>query len=106
MIPGAEIAEVLRKAIRGEITVRPMVQELTWEKTYCGNVQFLFGDWIITFFNDCDELDYIDFVISPDGRESEFADWVDDPSGNNEDPIDQLTQNEFVALEQLLGKAV
>lgn len=107
MINGKEVAEVIRKALRGEIAVRPVVKEVTWTKAWCGNVQFLFGDWLITIFNDCNHMDYIDFVIAPDGREAEYADWLNDNGDSTgDDPMDHLTPDELAAFETLLKEAV
>ncbi len=106
MITGSEIVEQLRKALRGEVEVHPVIKDQTWTKIWCGDVRFNVGDWLFTVFNDCNSLDYIDFVIAPNGREAEYADWLDDNGDStNEDPIDLLTQDEFVALENLLRAA-
>lgn len=40
---------------------------------FCGDVTYRTPDgWQIIVFNDCDEFDYIDHVIAPDGRQ---LDW-------------------------------
>lgn len=99
-IEAAEVAEVFRGALRGEIAVK-LAGERSWEDVWCGDVEFIFGDWRITIFNDVMELDYVDHAVAPDGRTVEYEDWFNDEN-QGADPVDLLTLDEQRALEKLL----
>lgn len=98
-----EVAEQYRKALRGEVPVKLADPEWSWERSYCGNVDFWFGDWKVTLFNDCAELDYTDSVTTPDGRQSEFDDWCKGEFIGC--PLNLLDEDEYAALEQLVEQA-
>lgn len=78
-----------------------MNAEVTWNGVYAGDVEFSIGDWRITIFNDCCELDYCDSAIAPDGRQGDFDYWWDE----KQEPISLLTIEERAALERLLEEA-
>ncbi|KXU82436.1 hypothetical protein CI15_33420 [Paraburkholderia monticola] len=94
-IQASEIVEVFRQALRGEIAVKVEGDE-SWDKIYCGDVEFMFGEWRIVVFNDCSEFDYVSSALAPDGREGEFDDWW--PGS----PVDMLTMEELAAMENLV----
>lgn len=95
-----EAADVLRKAITGELELVSVAGKGKWQEGYCGNFEFTIGEWKFVFFNDCDELDYVDKVTAPDGRTSEFDDWcTDDFIGC---PFNDLTYHEMAQLEALV----
>ena len=96
MIPAEEVAEVFRQALRGEITVK-VEGDKSWSDVYCGDVEFMFGDWRIVVFNDCWEFDYVSRATAPDGRTVKFVDWQLD-----DDPVALLTQEELAAMEFLI----
>jgi hypothetical protein len=98
VIPAEEIAEVFRQALRGEITVK-VEGDKSWSDVYCGDVEFLFGDWRIIVFNDCREFDYVSEATAPDGRTVDFDDWQLDA-----DPVALLTQEELAAMEFLVER--
>ncbi|MBB5414039.1 DUF7693 family protein [Paraburkholderia atlantica] len=100
-IPAEEVAEVFRRAIRGEIAVKLLGDE-AWNDVFCGDVEFMFGDWHITVFNDVLEFDYVDNVKAPDGRTAEYDDWFH--SGAGDDPVDLLAPSELSALEDLVDR--
>lgn len=61
---------------RGEATAwaRP-----TPDEVFAGNVHFhLSNGWQVIVFNDCDEWDYIDQIIAPDGRTIDIPEPVTD----------------------------
>lgn len=102
MIPVDEIVMLLREAIAGRISIRPVGP--TWNEVYAGDVAFWFGDWKIEIFNDCDSFDYINSVESPDGRRAVFEDWWD----GREIPIcpeNQLSNAEVGKLAELMEAA-
>ncbi|WP_456239027.1 DUF7693 family protein [Pseudomonas asplenii] len=40
----------------------------TWDKLHAGMFTVDIDGWSVTIFNDCDELDYCEGCVSPDGR--------------------------------------
>lgn len=82
-----EIVDLLRRVGNGEVVPRLANPERTWRDTYCGEVDFLVDGWQVAVFNDCDDFDYIDSAIAPDGRTGKFEDWA--PEFTLEHPIDQ-----------------
>jgi len=77
MIPAEEVIAVIKAGITGDVPIVPVHSE--WIAVYCGDVPFMFGDWIIEFYNDCNELDYVETASAPDGREAKYNDWDHDP---------------------------
>jgi hypothetical protein len=70
-----EIAEQIRKGMRGEVPISYL--EGPWGEEWHGEIPFLFGDWRIVFYNDGDEaIDYCDSAVAPDGRLA--GDWPGD----------------------------
>lgn len=98
-IPASEVADVMRRALRGDVAVRLLEPEWTWDRVYAGDCGFMFGDWGLSFFNDCQELDYCDYAKAPDGRQTNFAQWWD---AHGNDPVGLLSQSELAAMEDLL----
>jgi hypothetical protein len=71
-----ELLEFLKAIEEGTISLRP--DECIPQDIYAGNVPYTASNgWRITIFNDCNEWDYVDHVIAPDGRELSF-DEIDD----------------------------
>lgn len=106
MIPGAEIADVLRQAIRGEFPVT-MISPDTWQNS-SGDIPFLMNGWRIEIFADVGEVDYVATAIAPDGRTGEYEDWCTTWDDNDEvlvsltEPINELAlTNESDALQAL-----
>lgn len=71
-IPGHEVCDVLRKAISGQLVVELGIPTATWDETCAGIVPFRFENSQISFFNDCDALDYCEVTIAPDGWSEVF----------------------------------
>lgn len=88
-IAASEVADLLREAIARRVPVALLGDE-SWRDAYCGNVEYRVGEWLITFFNDCYEPDYVDSATAPDGRTVEYADWFAG-DGSGVDPIDLLS---------------
>lgn len=49
----------------------------SWHGIGAGNVEFQCDDWKFMLFNDCDSLDYTDWVIAPDGTIADFDQLYD-----------------------------
>lgn len=99
-----EVVEQLRRAIRRQVEVKCYVSGYTWQDAYSrGNITFHVGEWLITFFNDCGDLDYVDKAVAPDGRTAEFDDWWTDDEEGSAEPIAQLQRSgEADALQEVL----
>lgn len=99
-----EARDVLLRAIAGSAAVRLLNPGQTWDQTYAGDVGFVIDGWEFWFFNDCDDLDYVDSVRSPDGRFAEYGDWKSD-CGAFSDPLSGIDSDGCAALERLLKEA-
>ncbi|MDR8394990.1 hypothetical protein NE850_01455 [Paraburkholderia sp. USG1] len=100
-IEASEVAEVFRQALRGEIEVK-LTGDRSWKDIWCGDVEYMFGSWRVTIFNDVMDLDYVDSAIAPDGRTVEYDDWFDRDTFRGADPVDLLSAAEAPALRNLL----
>ncbi len=98
-IPGAEIAELFRSALRGETKIFTVGG--SWTEIYAANVEVRIDGYKLAIFNDCNQVDYVDSATAPDGRIADFDDWM---IGNDE-PIDLLTDEEQDRLEALMEAA-
>jgi len=94
----ARVVALMRQIIAGDATIEPVGE--TWDDAYAANVEFACstGDRI-TFFNDCDGLDYVDSVRLVDGAgfQGQYASLP---------ALDVLTHTEQRALELILKSAV
>lgn len=100
MVSNVEVADLLRKiAIKqAKVFVKPGAR--TWNEQFAGDVRFIVDGWEIVIFNDCDDFDYVDSVISPDGRRGEFDDWYSDV-----EPSNLLTDEEFDSVCRVFSSA-
>jgi hypothetical protein len=98
-IPGAEIAELFRRVLRGEAKVFTVGG--SWTEIYASNVEVRIDGYKLVIFNDCNQVDYVDHAIAPDGREADFDDWF----FSNTEPVDLLTDEEQTRLETLMEEA-
>lgn len=102
-IPKLQVTALLRRIARGEIPITVRGTE-TWDERFAGNVAFHVEGFIITFFNDCDSLDYVDQVESPDGSVTDFDSlWWQHPKRCC--PSDLLSVDDVHALELALKAA-
>jgi len=92
-----EVCQVLRDAILGR-RVMVRVSGETWDELYAGMFMVDIGGWSITIFNDCDELDYCEGCVSPNGRPWSF----DSGDRFGTDPIALLSVWERQKLENQL----
>jgi hypothetical protein len=104
-IKDEEIANILRRVASGESKPQLINPSHSWGETYAGNVGFLVEGWKIVVFNDCDSWDYIDSVVSPDGRTWDYSQWYQThPNYNTDLPVTPpegfLSSNEF---ERMVG---
>ena len=73
-----EVVELLRKVGNGAVTPKLADHERTCTSVFCGNVEYVVDGWIVVVFIDCNDWDYVDSVVAPDGRKGEFEDWFGD----------------------------
>lgn len=92
-----EVSQVLREAIFGR-SVMSKVGHKSWDEIYAGHFQINVDGWEISIYNDCDQLDYCEKCISPDGRHWSF----DSGDRLGTDPIALLSVWEHQMLENLL----
>ncbi|WP_348775205.1 hypothetical protein [Pseudomonas sp. AL10] len=92
-----EVSQVLREAIFGR-SVMSKVGHESWDEIYSGHFQINVDDWQMSIYNDCDQLDYCEKCISPDGRHWSF----DSGDRFGTDPIALLSVWEHQMLENLL----
>jgi hypothetical protein len=98
-VPGEEIVELFRKALRLEVEI--VATRKRWKDVYAGDVAFQIGEYEVVIFNDCNELDYVHSVATPDGRTGEFDEWWD----SRTEPVSLLKDREKRLLEDLLESA-
>ena len=94
-LTASEVYEVLRDAAVASRSMRRITEE-SWNGIYCGLMKVDVEGWLITFFEDCGDLDYCDNCLSPDGRKYEFC------SNDAFDPVGLLSPDEHRQLEELL----
>ncbi len=99
LIPGAELAELFRRALRGEVKV--FTVGASWTEIYASIVEVRIDGYKLVIFNDCNQFDYVDHAIAPDGREGDFDDWF----FSDTDPVQMLTDDEQTRLETLMEAA-
>lgn len=95
-----ETYQLLREIALGVRTMRRL-GEKSWTEMHCGMMTVEVEGWIVTFYNDCDTLDYCDSCYSPDGRAYIF----DSQQMYGTDPVELLSTWEHAQLEKLLATA-
>ena len=97
--PGAltarDVSQVLREVVFGRRTMTKIGSQ-SWEQVYACHFEVDVEGWRITIYNDCDELDYRERCVSPDGQR-----WDFDP-GDRTDPVALLSTWEHQSLERML----
>ncbi len=74
-ISEAEVLAFLNKIESGEVTLTSKHEP---QAVYAGHVTYHASNgWQIVIFNDCNEWDYIDSILTNDGRELDFDEIVD-----------------------------
>lgn len=99
-IPADEMVGLFRRALSGETPVQ-LLDRLTWDEAFAGDVRFRIGGYEVAIFNDCDQADYVDHAIAPDGRRTEFEEWF----ALGRDPVRELDPPGMRALEAKLREA-
>lgn len=92
-----EVSQVLREAIFGR-SVMSKVGQQSWAHVYSGHFQVDVDGWRMSIYNDCDQLDYCEQCVSPDGRRWSF----DSGYRFGTDPVALLSTWEHQTLERML----
>ncbi|MDQ0666694.1 putative phosphoglycerate mutase [Pseudomonas sp. W2I6] len=92
-----EVSQVLREAIFGRSVMNKVGHE-SWDEIYAGHFQINVDGWEISIYNDCDQLDYCEHCVSPDGRHWSF----DSGYRFGTDPVALLSTWEHQTLERML----
>lgn len=90
-----EVSQVLREVVLGRRTMTK-VGDLSWDEVYACHLVVDVQGWRIMIYNDCDELDYCEQAVRPDGQRWDFN------PGARTDPIALLSTWEHQCLERLL----
>ncbi|MNO29485.1 hypothetical protein D3C76_193980 [compost metagenome] len=90
-----EVCQVLREVVLGR-RVMSKIGDQTWDEVYACHFVVEVEGWRITIYNDCDELDYCEQAVSPEGQRWHFD------SGDRTDPIGLLSTWEHQLLEKIL----
>lgn len=92
-----EVCQVLREVVFGRHTMTKSGQA-SWDEICVGHFVIDVEDWRISIYNDCDELDYCEQCVSPEGRCWNF----DSGDRYRTDPIAPLSTWEHQSLERIL----
>jgi len=92
-----EVSQVLREAIFGR-SVMSKVGHESWDEIHAGHFQINVDGWEISIYNDCDQLDYCEQGVSPEGRRWSF----DSGDRFGTDPVALLSAWEHQTLERML----
>lgn len=92
-----DVCQVLREVVFERRTMTKVGSQ-TWDEVYACHFVIDVEGWRITLYNDCDELDYCEECVSPDGRRWSFG--IGDRMGT--DPVALLSTWEHQTLERLL----
>lgn len=71
----------------------------SWAEVNGGQMTVEADGWVITFYNDCDTLDYCASCYSPDGRSYIF----DSLQQYGTDPVELMSTWEHAQLQRLLS---
>ncbi|PVZ42575.1 hypothetical protein N430_01188 [Pseudomonas sp. CC120222-01a] len=66
-ITAREVCQVLREVVLGRRTMTKVGSQ-SWEQLYACHFEIDVEGWRITIYNDCDELDYCERCVSPEGK--------------------------------------
>ena len=88
-----EIWHVLRAIEQGEITLVPHAEP---QAVYAGNVVYCASNgWEIWVFNDCNAWDYLDSIMTNDGRAIDFDALQAIPSLADYQPSDEVAWSRY-----------
>ncbi|WP_144395614.1 DUF7693 family protein [Pleionea sediminis] len=84
-----EIFTFLKRIESGEVELTPSLEP---QRVYSGNVEYKASNgWKITIFSDANEWDYIDEVVTDEGRVTEYSMLETLPLINNYEPTREVS---------------
>jgi hypothetical protein len=95
-VSGQEVAELLRRAMSGQVSATSDRPGVTWDAVYIGHFSIRADGHLVVIFDDADVVDYVDCVEWADGRVGHFDDWYE----RNETPLDLLSDAEREAFDK------
>ncbi len=96
-VEATEVLELFRKVLNAEVQITQITP--SYPITGSDGLFTLEADkYLVTIFIDAGELDYVDSVIAPDGRDGDYDYWTLH-SEAQKDPIDLLSDVEHKRLE-------
>src|SRR6185436_6820145 len=88
-----KILSFLRAIEEGEISLKP---ELPPQEVYAGKVPYLASNgWRIIVFNDANEWDYIEKIVTPAGEEIDYDELENMPLLRNYSVTDELAWSRY-----------
>jgi hypothetical protein len=96
-ITARELGQLLREVTFGR-RIMIKVGHQSWDEVYAGHFLVDVDGWRLSIYNDCDDLDYCEECVSPDGRRWSF----DSGDRYGTDPVALLSVWEHQTLEKLL----
>jgi hypothetical protein len=99
-----EIADVLRRVMRGQTTAAVMRGSDTRNKE--PGMRFVADGFTISMHLEAESLDYVEWAEAPDGRYCAFDDWYQAAMKADLeviDPLEMLTENERAVLQSVLS---
>jgi hypothetical protein len=88
-----EVARFLRDVEEGRVVLTPDREP---QDIYAGNVEYWASNsWRVVVFNDCNQWDYIDQLVAPDGRLVEFEDIEQWPGLADYSPSDEVAWSRY-----------
>lgn len=70
---------MLQAVERGDVTLQPVGR--TADEVYAGDVTYRASNgWTLVVFNDCNDWDYLDSAVAPDGRRAEYPSGLEPES--------------------------
>lgn len=98
-----EVAGILRKIIAGEAKIK-FEPTYYWAGRLTTVVNFRANDYLVSLFVDSGELDYIDYVVTPDGLKGDDDYWELDECTSPE-PLQLLSERELELLIERFEQA-
>jgi hypothetical protein len=92
-LPEQEVWEFLQAIERGEITLTPEEEP---QEVYAGTVHYQASNgWRLAVFNDANEWDYLEEIVTADGRSLDYGDLDPFPRLDNYEPSDEISWSRY-----------
>jgi hypothetical protein len=99
--------DLYRQALHRDLVVSLADPNVRWDQegVYGDDVEFRFGDWLVTLTNFNGDVEWTRSITSPDGRTAGYGEWElpEAMACIGADPFYLLTLEEQFAFRQLLA---